>query len=277
MPQRSKLALIAGGGQVPLDVIHYLEKTQRDFVVIRLKDITDAALARFDGIEIGLGDFAHALGYLQQSKCQSVCLVGNVKRPNFATMERDTGGQAHLGVIEQAGRQGDDSLLRQVAQILTQYGLKLEGAHEANPELLLTEGLMAGSLNGDLESDIQKAVKIAKAIGALDIGQAAIVARGLVIAVEAQEGTQAMLNRVAGMPAHIRSQAVLAKIPKPIQDLRLDMPTIGPQTIIDAKAAGLAGIVGMAGQLLLADRQATLAQAQADQIFIYGLNPHNYS
>jgi DUF1009 family protein len=272
MSQGSKLALIAGGGQVPLDVVRYLEKSKRPFVTIRLKDISDPSLSQLEGIEIGLGDFAQALGYLNSSRCQSVCLVGNVRRPNFETMDRDEDSKDHIGKIEQAGRQGDDSLLRKVAEVLTQCGITLEGAHEANPELLLTEGLMTGSLNGDIESDIRKAVVTAKAIGALDIGQAVIVAKGLVLAVEAQEGTQAMIKRVGLMPEHIRANSVLAKIPKPIQDLRLDMPTIGQQTIIDAKSSGLVGIVGISGQLLLADREATIRQAQSDGIFIYGLS-----
>jgi UDP-2,3-diacylglucosamine hydrolase len=272
MIELPKLALIAGGGQVPLDVASYLKRTSRPFVIIRLEGITDEALSQFEGIEIGLGDFATALSFLQSAQCRSVCMVGNVKRPNFDKMEGGFGDQHHLASIEKAGRQGDDSLLRQVAAVLTQFGIALEGAHEANPELVLSKGILIGSLTSDIMTDVKKAVSTAKAIGALDIGQAVIVAKGLVLAVEAQEGTQAMIKRVAEMPEHIRKNGVLAKVPKPIQDLRLDMPTIGPQTIIDAKSAGLAGIVGIEGQLLLADREATLKQAELDNLFLYGLS-----
>jgi DUF1009 family protein len=124
-------------------------------------------------------------------------------------------------------------------------------------------------------SDLRKALYVAEKAGELDIGQGAVVCDGLVLAVEAQEGTDAMLARVAGLPADLRGSAadrkgVLGKAPKPIQDLRVDMPVIGARTIEMAAAAGLAGVGGVAGKLILIDRAGLIDAADRLGLFVWG-------
>jgi hypothetical protein len=128
----------------------------------------------------------------------------------------------------------------------------------------------------DHEADIARALTAAKTIGALDIGQGAVSCDGLVLAVEAQEGTDAMLRRVADLPAAVRGapgalRGVLAKAPKPIQEERVDLPTIGVATVESAHRAGLAGIVGVAGKMLVVDRDATAAAADRLGLFVAGV------
>jgi len=123
--------------------------------------------------------------------------------------------------------------------------------------------------------DLRKALHVAKKAGELDIGQGAVVCDGLVLAVEAQEGTDAMLARVAGLPADLRGSAAerkgaLGKAPKPIQDLRVDMPVIGPQTLELAAAAGLVGVGGVAGKLILIDRPTLVEAADRLGLFVWG-------
>lgn len=130
----------------------------------------------------------------------------------------------------------------------------------------------------DQLADALKALEIARAIGRLDVGQAAVVAHGLTLAVEAQEGTDAMLARVAELPAHLKGRpgagaGVLAKAPKPIQETRVDLPTIGLATVHAAARAGLAGIVGEAGGLLVLDREAVIQLADELGVFILGVEP----
>jgi DUF1009 family protein len=125
-------------------------------------------------------------------------------------------------------------------------------------------------------ADVHRALDVARAIGRLDVGQGAVVCRGLVLAVEAQEGTDAMLARVADLPVALRGQpgasaGVLAKAPKPIQETRIDLPTIGPTTIHAVARAGLAGIVGEAGGLLVLDREAVIELADELGVFILGV------
>ena len=181
-----------------------------------------------------------------------------------------------LPTIQSAGRAGDDSLLRQLANVITAQGYVIEGAHEANPDLLIGSGLQAGpDLSPAAMEDAQKALGIAAAIGKLDVGQAVVVAGGVVLAVEAQEGTQAMLRRIPLLPATLRGttgarKGVLAKLAKPIQDVRLDMPTIGVATVDDAAEAGLCGIVARSHHLLIVDKPAVFARAAEKGVFIYG-------
>ena len=275
----TKLALISGGGPLPVEVATHLARTGRDYIVIRIQDLSDPALDRHPGHTLGLSDVMPLFMILSQEQVKAVCMCGYVKRPDFATLDADRVGDG-LASIQQASRGGDDKLLRQVAGVIEAQGYTIEGAHEANPELLIGGGPKAGPHpTAEQMEDAHEAMRVATAIGALDIGQAAVVAGHVTLAVEAQEGTQAMLARVATLPQTQRGtdtarKGVLAKVAKPIQDLRLDMPAIGVQTVEDAAAAGLAGIVGRAGNLIILDKPAVFARAEALGIFIHGDHGH---
>ena len=271
-----KLALIAGGGGLPVEIAAYLRATGRPYIVIRIEALSDEALDAHPGYTLGLGDFLKLFEILSNEQCRAVCMCGYVQRPDFDAMKRDEMGARVLPTIQSAGRAGDDSLLRQLANVITAQGYVIEGAHEANPDLLIGSGLQAGpDLSPAAMEDAQKALGIAAAIGKLDVGQAVVVAGGVVLAVEAQEGTQAMLRRIPLLPATLRGTAgarkgVLAKLAKPIQDVRLDMPTIGVATVDDAAEAGLCGIVARSHHLLIVDKPAVFARAAEKGVFIYG-------
>jgi DUF1009 family protein len=176
-----------------------------------------------------------------------------------------------------AARKGDDALLRFLTAGFEKEGFAIEGAHEVMGELALAAGPLGRCAPAEAHgADIAKAMAVARAIGALDIGQGAVVCDGLVLAVEAQEGTDAMLRRVAELPADLRGTAerrrgVLAKVAKPIQEERIDLPTIGPATVEGAARAGLAGIVGVAGKMLVLDREALVSAADAAGLFVAGV------
>lgn len=275
MSTANKLALISGGGALPVEVATYLAKTHRPYIVVRIEGLSDPQLNDHPGHTLGLGDFAKLFEILATEQCKAVTMCGYVQRPDFDDMKKEHGAH-HLTSIQTAGRGGDDSLLRQVAKVIAAQGYHIEGAHEANPELLLGRGLQAGpDPSPEAMEDAQEAMRIAAAIGALDIGQAVVVAGRITLAVEAQEGTQNMLRRVGTLPHALRGsianrKGVLAKLAKPIQDLRLDMPTIGVSTIEDAANAGLSGIVARAGHLLVVDKAATYARATELGVFLYG-------
>jgi hypothetical protein len=144
-------------------------------------------------------------------------------------------------------------------------------------ELALAAGPLGAHAPGEAHgADIAKAVEVARAIGALDIGQGAVVCDGLVLAVEAQEGTDAVLRRVAELAPDLRGtpqrrRGVLAKVAKPIQEDRVDLPTIGLATVEGAARAGLAGIVGVAGRTLVLERAKVIAAADAAGLFVAGV------
>lgn len=278
MSANTKLALIAGGGQLPVEVAEYAARTNRPYIVVRIEGLSDEALNAHPGHTLGLGDFARLFEILAIEQCKAVTMCGYVQRPDFNSFDQGAANTQALSSIQQAGRGGDDSLLRQVAKVIASQGYHIEGAHEANPDLLIAGGLQAGpDPSPEAMEDAQEALRIASAIGGLDIGQAVVVAGRVTLAVEAQEGTQNLLKRIPTLPANVRGslaqrKGVLAKLPKPIQDLRLDMPTIGISTVEDASAAGLSGIVGREDHLLIVDKPAVFAKAAELGLFIYGLD-----
>ncbi|MFC3070013.1 UDP-2,3-diacylglucosamine diphosphatase [Phenylobacterium soli] len=274
-----KLGLIAGGGGLPVEIAEHCERSGRPLFVIRLKGFAGTELGPFAGAEVGLAELGKCFKLLKRAGCEAVCLAGNVARPDFATLMPDLRGLKALpGAILAAGK-GDDALLRFLVGEFEKEGFAVEGAHEVMEDLSLPAGPLGRHRPGEAaRSDAERALEVARAIGRLDIGQAAVVCRGLVLALEAQEGTAAMLERVAGLPEAIRGapgapQGVLAKAPKPIQETRVDMPTIGLATVQSAAAAGLAGIVGEAGRLLVLDREAVIEAADELGLFILGVEP----
>lgn len=272
-----KLGLIAGGGALPLEIAQHCQQAGREIFIARLKGFADPDLEDFPGAEVGLAEVGKCIKLLKRAGCRSVCLVGNVSRPDFAALKPDLRGIAMLPSLVGAARKGDDALLRVILDEFSKEGFAIEGAHEAKSDLTLGRGALGRiSPNDHHRSDMARALLVAKKIGELDIGQGAVVCDGLVLAVEAQEGTDAMLRRVANeIPGAIRGKpgayrGVLAKAPKPIQDTKIDMPTIGLATVQRAAAAGLAGIVGEAGHLLVLDRDQVIALADELGLFIYG-------
>ncbi len=272
----SRLGLIAGGGALPLAIAARCEAEGRPLFVVRLSGFADPHLARYPGADLGMAEIGRTLAALKRAGCSSVCFAGTVNRPDFKTLKPDLKGATLLPGIIAAATRGDDALLRKILSVFEAEGYAIEGADD----ILGGETLGAGALGTRLPtpeqmSDVRKALHVAEKAGELDIGQGAVVCNGLVLAVEAQEGTDAMLVRVAALPRDLRGTAaapkgVLAKAPKPIQDLRVDMPVIGTRTLELAAAAGLAGVGGVAGGLILIDRDAIVAAADRLGLFVWG-------
>jgi DUF1009 family protein len=271
-----KLALIAGGGDLPLAVAARCEAEGRPLFVIRLAGFADPALATRDGVDMGMAQIGGILSAMKKAGCGAVCLAGTVSRPDFKSLKPDFKGATLLPGIVKAAQQGDDALLRKILSVFEGEGYAVEGADD----ILGGDTLPAGALgrvrpDAAQLADLRKALHVAEKSGELDVGQGAVVCDGLVLAVEAQEGTDAMLTRVAGLPADLRGapgapKGALGKAPKPIQDLRVDMPVIGARTIELAAAAGLAGVGGKAGRLILIDRAAIVEAADRLGLYVWG-------
>ena len=272
-----KLGLIAGGGNLPVEIAQHCDRSGRPLFVIRLKGFAGPNLAPFAGAEVGIAELGKCFRALRRAGCEAVCLAGNVSRPDFAALIPDLRGLAALPAVIAAAGKGDDALLRTILAEFEKEGFAVEGAQEVMGDLALPMGLLGRHAPTDEQlGDVARAMQVARAIGDLDIGQAAAVCRGLVLAVEAAEGTDAMLARVAGLPQAVRgrpgaSAGVLAKARKPIQETRVDLPTIGPATVRAAVHAGLAGIVGEAGGLLVLEREAVIQLADDLGVFILGV------
>lgn len=271
-----KLGLIAGGGELPLSVARRCQDQGRPFYVVRLEGFADPALESWPGASFGMAQIGGIIRTLKDQACGAVCLAGIVKRPDFKALKPDLKGAALLPGIVAAATRGDDALLRKILSVFEAEGFAIEGADDILGGDMLPAGALGRVTPTDAQlSDLRKSIHIAEKSGELDIGQGAVVCDGLVLAVEAQEGTDEMLKRVAGLPQALRGhgpalRGTLAKAPKPIQDLRVDMPVIGPRTVELAAAAGLAGIGGWAGRLIVMDRPGVIATADRLGLFVWG-------
>lgn len=275
-----RLGMIAGGGDLPRRVAEHARATGRFVYIVGLRGFADPALiAEIGGVEVSMGEIGRAIDLLKQAACEEMVFAGSMKRPDLSTLKFDGRGMQLLPKLMGAAMKGDDAMLRVVLNAFEQAGFRVVGADDVLTGLLV----QAGSLGAHKPSeahwpDIRLAAHVASAIGALDIGQGAVVCNGLVLAVEAQEGTDNMLARCATLPAEIRGTAaarrgVLVKRPKPIQERRIDLPTIGAETVRRCAEAGLAGIAVEAGAALILQRSETIAAADAAGLFIHGFTP----
>ncbi len=270
------IGLIAGGGDLPKHVRAAADDAGNLATMIALDPF--ASELDFPGAErLRLGQFGKMIKRLKAANCTHVCFAGIVKRPDFKRLKPDLKAMRHLPGTIRAASQGDDALMRHVLGLFEQEGFQIISPQEVCEDLMLTEGL-AGQvpMTEAHRHDALMACKIAAAIGALDIGQGAVVARGVTLAVEAQEGTDAMLMRLLNLPPELRGTSservgVLAKLIKPNQDIRVDLPTLGPETVRNAIEAGLAGIVAEAGGAFIIDRKETIRLADEGGLFLAGL------
>jgi len=206
-------------------------------------------------------------------------LAGKVDRPKFNEIKLDAKGVMVLPRVVAAARKGDDALLRCMIEMFEQEGFRAVGVAEAAPGLICGEGPLGQlSPGAEHQADIARAFAIVRALGALDVGQAAAVCEGLALAVEAAEGTDAMIARIATLKDNLRGtpekkRGVLAKALKPTQDAKTDMPVIGTSTVRNAAAAGLAGIALEAGKSLIVDKAAVAAEADRLGLFVCGVTP----
>ncbi|KZK82038.1 hypothetical protein PsAD13_03584 [Pseudovibrio sp. Ad13] len=277
MVKQAPIAVIAGGGDLPGLVIRSAMEQGRDVVTIAIKGEADASLSAFNPVELGWGQIGKLFSTLKSNGVQDVVLIGAVqKRPDFTSILGDFGTIWRLPRIIKAVVGGDDHLLVKVAGIFEREGLHVVGAHEVAPGLVASPGHVAGPKpDAKALSDMKLAIEAVDAVGRLDIGQGAVAVGARVVAVEGAEGTDAMLERVAGLRANgrVRSKGaagVLVKCSKPQQDLRLDMPTVGPETIQKASDAQLKGVCVEAGRVLVAHRDEVERLCDELGVFLYG-------
>ncbi len=221
-----------------------------------------------------LGAAGRIMALLRANHCQDIVLIGPVRRPHVLHLRPDAEGARLLARIGRAAFAGDDGFLAAIVRVLGEEGFRVLGAHEILTDAVGPRGLLTQAApDADAAADIARAVTVVRALGAVDVGQGCVVQQGIVLAVEAIEGTDAMLARAAGL-CRPGPGGVLVKLVKPGQDRRADLPTIGPRTIDAAAAAGLRGIAFEAGGTLFTDRACCVARADAAGLFLLGLDPH---
>lgn len=271
------LGLVAGGGAVPLQVAAAARASGRDVFAVVIEGWADPAdYAHLPHLAIRLGAVGEAIEALRARGIRQLVMCGTARRPSFLSIRPDAGMARLLVKIGRAAWQGDDGLLKAVVRVLEGEGFEILPA-QAILRGILPEAGRLGALAPGAQAleDIRRGVAVVRALGAVDVGQGAVVQQGLVLGVEAIEGTDALLARCAGLRRE-GPGGVLVKLVKPGQDRRVDLPTVGPATITGAAAAGLAGIAIEAGGTILVDRAATIAAADAAGLFLVAIRPDDY-
>lgn len=272
------LAIIAGGGTIPIAVAEAVAARGRRVVMFPVRGWADAAaIERFPHRWITLGKWGRFLRNAREEGCRDFVFVGTALRPPLASLGIDWATLRLLPALWRSYRGGDDHLLSAIARAFEAHGFRVVGAHEVAPEILMPQGLVGSLAPGARDlADIARGLDLLRTIGPFDVGQATVVADNHVLAVEGVEGTDNMLAHVAslrerGRVPTARGVGVLVKAPKPGQDRRMDLPAIGPRTVTEAAAAGLAGVAVVAGSAIVAEPNEVARAADRAGIFVVGI------
>ena len=268
----ARMGILAGSGPLPGQVAAAAQASGRPVFLVGFEGFAEPrVLAPYPHIMVRLGAAGQILAALRAAAVRDLVLIGPVRRPSMFDLRPDAEGVRIVARVGRAAFGGDDGLLAAVVRVLAEEGFNIVGAHEILTESLGPKGLLTQAApDAQAKVDITRGIAVARALGAVDVGQGCVVQMGIVLAVEAIEGTDAMLLRARDL-ARPGPGGVMIKLVKPGQDRRADLPTIGPGTIAAAAAAGLRGIAFEAGGTMLTDRAATIADADAAGIFLCGV------
>lgn len=266
---QAKVGLIAGAGSVPLEIADAVTATGGAIHVIVLRDIADADFTDFPHTIVGLGQVGRMLRTLHATGCKKLIMSGGMERPNLLSLTPDLGFFLHLRTILGLMRGGDDTVLRKVLRFFETQGFEAVGIGDIAPSLLAARGsLTSAGVGRSVQDDVTVAFEIVDQLSTFDIGQAVVVRNGAPVGIEAAEGTDGLLRKLS---PHAARGGTLVKATKPNQELRADLPTIGPRTIEAAAALGLQAIAIEAGRSVIAERTTTIEKAEVAGICLAGV------
>ncbi|GAA5099359.1 LpxI family protein [Bartonella acomydis] len=277
-----RTAIIAGNGILPISVAQELEKHGQNPFLVLLRDEADPMLCRYEHCILSIIELARLVKVLKAAGVCNIVLAGGVKRrPLFTQFRFDWTTFLALPKLISSLRSGDDALLKAFIRLIESYGFSVIGVHEIVPNLLapVEFDVTLRRATRKEKKDIFLAVEAAKLLGQLDIGQAAVAINGRVVAVEGAEGTDNMLWRVCEMRKREQippKGGVLVKCAKPQQDHRVDLPSIGPATIMNIAKSGLSGIAVEANKSLILSAKTTIEKANQYSLFIETFEKFNH-
>lgn len=269
----SRLGIIAGGGGLPQKLIAACRRDHRPFFVLALQGQAEEFIVRdTPHAWVKIGATNRSVKILKENGVDTIVMAGAIRRPSLSELKPD---MRTIKFFMRMGKKafGDDALLRGVADEMEKDGFVIVGAHEIDPSLITPEGVLGKHVpNEQSQVDIAFGIHLTRALGQMDVGQAAVVQQGVALGVEAVEGTDALLARCRDL-ARKGQGGVLVKSCKPQQDRRLDLPAVGLTTVKKAYQAGLAGIAVEAGASFLLDREEVIEAADRLGLFIMGFRP----
>lgn len=279
MTPRGPIAILAGAGQLPIQLLSHLERTGQDVRILAFRGFAEGELQRRAHATVDLLDLKAIMSTLEGWQPQAVSLVGAVRRPGFSALLSAYSLLRNMHEVKEVIARGDDQVLRGAVMLLEERGHRVVGAHELAPSLVAARTLTGTQQPGADDHDaIAFGLELLASLSDFDIGQGAVVDRRHVLAIEGPEGTDRMICRVRGLRQSwfgLRRReegGVLIKAAKRGQDLRVDMPTIGPRTVTEAAKAGLAGIAVGAGSTFVLEQEETLRTADRLGLFLMAVD-----
>ena len=267
-----KLAIVAGSGELPKRLLEACRATGRPAFILALEGHTEAALvAGVEHVWIRLGAAADGFAALRAANVAEVVFAGPVRRPSLASLMPDLRAAKFLARVGVRAL-GDDGLLSALVKEFESEGFRVVGIDDVLADLVAPSGAIGRLLPDDAaRADIARGLAVVRALGSLDIGQGAVIEAGVVLGVEAIEGTDALIERAGKLKREGPRRGGLVKAKKPGQERRVDLPTIGVDTVERVAAAGFAGIAIEAGSALIVDRDDVARRADAAGIFVVGV------
>lgn len=271
-----RLGILAGGGKLPREIADSARRRGLPVAIVAIDGEADGDFSGHDVTRVNWGGIGGMIRALKQARVTDLVIVGHVHRPEISGLKPDLGFFRHFPrLLKIVASGGDDSVLRRVVRFFEQQGFRVIAPVDAAPEIAVREGAASAVSASDRDrTDIGMGLDLVRTLGPYDIGQGAVIADGRIEAIEGVEGTDRMISRVVEVrraDGGTRRTGVLVKRSKPGQDLRIDMPAIGPATVDGAREARLSGIAVEADNVLIAERALTLARADADGVFIEGV------
>jgi UDP-2,3-diacylglucosamine hydrolase len=273
------IAILAGAGQLPIQLVNHLERTGQEYRVLAFRGFALPELRRRAHASVDLLDLKTIMSTLEGWQPRAVSLVGAVRRPGFSALLGAYSALRNRQEVRDVIARGDDQVLRGAVMLLEERGHRVVGAHELAPDLVAPSSLSGALQPGaDDREAVTVGLDLLASLSAFDIGQGAVVDRRHVLAIEGPEGTDRMLRRVRGLRQswfgmrRREEGGVLIKAAKRGQDLRVDMPTIGPRTVVEASRAGLSGIAIGAGSTFVLEQAETMHTADGLGLFLVAVD-----
>lgn len=283
---RGPLGILACAGSLPVEIAQAARSDGRAVHIVGIEGFAEPEITAYSHKVVSIGQIAGILSSLRRAGCRQLVIAGALRRPNLLKLRVDQGFFRAIRTALSLTRGGDDSVLRRVVRFFEREGFEVVGVGDVAPHLLASAGAFGRVTPSPAHTRaIARASALLRALGAFDIGQGAVATDDRIIAVEGVRGTDAMLEQVRAWQAEMRARnvtdaatgvdldgAVLVKLPKPGQEMRVDLPAIGPRTVENAHACGIAGIVVASGRALVLERSRMIALADQQGLFVAGID-----
>jgi UDP-2,3-diacylglucosamine hydrolase len=265
----SKLGIIAAKGSLVEELVEYAVNTDGAFIVALEGEADPKMVSKLDHIWVKLGEVGKAVTAMKEAGVKEVVIIGSLYKPDIFKIKVDFLGAKLLAIIAKNKFFGDNNLFLTIAGFLENQGFKLIGVHEILRHLVVEEGVFT-KIKPDAqdEIDIELGIEVVRQLGKLDIGQSAIVENKVVLSVEAIEGTDALIQRSAEYKRDNKMSGILVKFSKPDQELRIDLPTIGINTIKNLHEAGFKGLIIESKKTIFLDQEKVIEYANKHKMFV---------